>query len=132
MPLPTRQHEGWTTNIVELMRRCGFHVRAWREARIYIDGYGRDISAYLEPPSEPGAAPLDNCPLIVRSNWRAPNHNGLRCKGVKHQMLTDLFKAELILTPPPDDWRHVLLDDRAGKHRVIRPLSQTESVISAE
>lgn len=123
MPLITRQHEGWTAHIVELMRCCGFHVRVWRAARIYIEGYGRDISAYLEPPIEPGAAPLDHCPLIVRSNWRAPNHNGLRCKGVKHAMLTDLYRAELISEPPPAHWRDVPLDARETT-RSIRPLSE--------
>lgn len=123
MPINPRQSEDWTTQITDLMRRCGFYVRAWRGARLYIDGYGRDISAYLEPPIEPGAAPLDNCALIVRSNWRAPNHNGLRCKGVKHAMLTDLYRAELISEPPPAHWRDVQLDTREAK-RSIRPLSE--------
>lgn len=123
MSLPQNQSNDWTTQIADLMHRCGFHVRAWRGARLYIDGYGRDISAYLEPPIEPGAAPLDHCPLIVRSNWRAPNHNGLRCKGVKHAMLTDLYRAELISDPPPAHWRDVPLDTREAK-RSIRPLSE--------
>lgn len=123
MSLNPNQSNDWTTQIADLMRRCGFQVRAWRGTRLYIDGYGRDISAYLAPPIEPGAAPLDHCPLIVRSNWRAPNHNGLRCKGVKHAMLSDLYRAELISVPPPAHWRDVPLDTREAK-RSIRPLSE--------
>lgn len=91
--------------------------------RLYISGYGRDIKAYLCIADEGGPLPADGCSLVVTSNWSAPRYNGLRCKGVKHAILEDLFAARLISTPPPLRWQDVELDAPQAKRPVIRPFA---------
>jgi len=99
---------------------CGFNVRRWKGERLYLSGYGRDISAYLETAAPPGPAPADGYRLVVTSSWRAPRHNGLRCKGVKHALLCDLFAAGLIGAPPPPSWQDVILDAPQSERPAIR------------
>jgi hypothetical protein len=87
----------------------GFRAKVYRETRIYLGGYGRDISAWLEKETS-GALPADGSVLHVRSSWRS-QHNALRCKGVKHAILLDLHAAGLLSVAPPDDWRRVTLEE---------------------
>lgn len=101
--------------LAEHMVRGGFRAKLYAGNRIYIAGYGRDISAWLTPPASPTASiaslgSADGLFLHVRSSWRSP-HNGLRCKGVKHAILTDLHAAGFLSSPPPGDWRRVALDE---------------------
>lgn len=112
----------WLAETAALMTRCGFTVRPWR-SRLYLDGYGRDISAYVEMALEPGAAPLDGAMLTVVSNWRS-RHNGLRCKGVKHAILSDLYRAELVSEAPPAHWRDVPLERAKETRPIVRALSE--------
>ena len=105
------------------MSACGFNVRLYRDRRLYISGYGRDIKAYLEPCDHNGPLPADGYALHVASTWRAPQFNGLRCKGVKHAILEDLFAARLISTAPPTKWQEVELDTAQGKRPTIKPFA---------
>lgn len=107
--------------LVEALTYCGFACRVWREQRVYLHGYGRDITAYLEPCDDDGLRPADGAGLDVRSNWQAAKHNGLRCKGVKHAILKDLWAARLISEPPPEKWQDVVLVEPRPAGRAIRP-----------
>lgn len=89
-----------TTQIEALsaaMNAAGLTTKAWKGTRIYVNGYGRDISAYItidEPESEAVEGRLfDGCALRVYSNcdsqsgaWRAN-----RAKQVKHDIMTTLY-----------------------------------------
>lgn len=103
------------------LKYCGFECRVWRDQRVYLHGYGRDITAYLEPFGDEGLALADGARLDVRSNWQAAKHNGLRCKGVKHAILKDLWAARLVTTPPPEKWQDVMLVEPRPDGRAIRP-----------
>jgi hypothetical protein len=92
---------------------AGFRAKRYGEARIYIGGYGRDISAWLESDAA-GVLPVDGATLHVRSSWRSP-HNALRCKGVKHAILSDLHAAGLASVAPPEDWRQIRLDEQRSR-----------------
>jgi hypothetical protein len=95
--------------LFQRMKLSGFRVSLWRERRIYVQGHGRDIRAYIEPvPDMPNA---DGARIVVESTWRSPQ-NALRCKSIKHAILSDLFEAELLTTPPPESWRDVRSSDR--------------------
>lgn len=91
------------------MAAFGFRVRCWKSRRVYVQGYGRDVTAYIEP-SDASATTADASRIIVSSNWRSP-HAGLRCKGIKHALLRDLYAVGLLSERPPDDWKQVSLDD---------------------
>lgn len=101
--------------LAEHLVRGGFRAKLYGVNRIYIAGYGRDISAWLtsptsQAPSVASPSSADGLFLYVSSSWRSP-HNGLRCKGVKHAILTDLHAAGFLSSPPPGDWRRVMLDE---------------------
>lgn len=107
--------------LAAIMTSCGFSVRVWRGQRVYLDGYGRDINAYLAPLDLDSAFPADKAKLVVRSSWQAHRYNGLRCKGVKHAIWKDLFQACLVSAPPPERWQDVPLADDAPVARTLRP-----------
>lgn len=94
----------------------GFRVRLWQERRVYVSGYGKDISCAIEPVA--GDRTLDKAVITVRSTWRSP-HAGLRCKGVKHTLLWDLYALGLLTETPPRDWQAVKMDERPVVTRVI-------------
>lgn len=96
--------------LASILSACGLSVRLWKGQRLYLSGYGRDIKAYLSPQSGDGPLPADGYALTVTSSWNMPRYNGLRCKGVKHAILEDLFLAGVISTPPPADWKQVALE----------------------
>jgi len=91
----------------QILSACGFNARLWKGSRIYLSGYGKDIKAYLQEGALRGPLPADGYELTISSTWRMPQYNGLRCKGVKHAMLEDLFAARLISAPPPARWQDV-------------------------
>lgn len=99
----------------QVMTAAGFRVRLWRDTRIYVYGYGRDITACVEPVD---AETLDRARIEVTTNWRSA-HATLRCKGVKHALLSDLFEAGLMAAPPPDHWREVRIEERPRIKRVV-------------
>lgn len=107
--------------LAEALTYCGFQLRVWRDQRVYLQGYGRDITAYLEPRACDGQRLADGARLDVRSNWQAAKHNGLRCKGVKHSILKDLWAARLISEPPPEKWQDVMLSEPRPDGGAIRP-----------
>lgn len=107
--------------LAAIMTGCGFSVRLWRGRRVYLDGYGRDVSAYLEPLAADPSFPADAAKLVVRSSWQAHRYNGLRCKGVKHAIWKDLYEAKLISAPPPERWQDVAVTDEAPGRRTLRP-----------
>lgn len=113
-------------SLSEIMSACGFNVRLYRDSRVYISGYGRDIKAYLAPCDGVGPLPADGYALHVASSWRAPQFNGLRCKGIKHAILEDLYTARLITLAPPAKWQEVELDASHGKRPTIRPYETGE------
>jgi hypothetical protein len=105
-------------NAVDLAARltaAGFKVRLWRDRRVYIQGYGRDIRAYIEPGA---STTLDDARIDITTSWRS-HHATMHCKGVKHALLSDLFDAGLLDTPPPDHWRLVRIEDRPRIKRVV-------------
>jgi hypothetical protein len=97
------------TRLAAFLEARGFRVRLWRERRVYVSGYGKDVSCAIEPVAD--AKTLDDAVITVSSTWRSP-HAGLRCKGVKHTLLWDLFALGLLSQKPPRDWQAVKLDDR--------------------
>jgi hypothetical protein len=96
-------------SLAAMLLAHGFRAKAYHGSRVYLDGYGRDVKAWLEPGAS-GELPADGAFLHVRSSWRS-HLNGLRCKGVKHAILTDLYAAGFLSSPPPEDWRRVRLDE---------------------
>lgn len=112
---------GVVDELARILIACGFDARAWRGQRIYLGGYGRDITAYLEPRDLSAEFPADGARLDVRSSWQAARYNGLRCKGVKHEILKDLWRARLISSPPPERWQDVSLADAPVVRPPIRP-----------
>ncbi|MBL8558141.1 MAG: hypothetical protein JNM47_05435 [Hyphomonadaceae bacterium] len=96
-------------DLAAILSACGLTVRLWKGQRLYLSGYGRDIKAYLAPQGD-GPLPADGYALTVTSSWNMPRYNGLRCKGVKHAILEDLFLAGVISAPPPADWKQVQLE----------------------
>ena len=111
---------GTVDDLTRALTYCGFHVRPWKGERVYLAGYGRDIKAYLTPDATKGVLPADGWHLTVTSSWRMPRYNGLRCKGVKHAILTDLFVAGLISAPPPPRWQDVDLEAPLSRRPTIK------------
>lgn len=108
--------------VAKAMTAAGFSVRLWRDTRIYVHGYGCDITASIEPLE---GATLDAARIDIKTSWRSP-HATLRCKGVKHALLVDLFDAGLLAAPPPDHWRQVRVEDRP---RIKRITLTTSSIV---
>lgn len=107
--------------LASILSVCGLSVRLWKGQRLYLSGYGRDIKAYLAPQGGDGPLPADSYALTVTSSWNMPRYNGLRCKGVKHAILEDLFLAGVISTPPPADWKQVALEAPHAARQPIIP-----------
>lgn len=104
---------------------CGFRVRLWKAKRLYLSGYGRDVRAYLEADTSAGPSPADGYRLVVSSSWKVHQYNGLRCKGVKHAILEDLYVAGLLSKPPPARWQDVVLDAPQAARPAIIPYAPT-------
>lgn len=132
-----RQQESKTSTtpleeLADILSACGLSVRLWKGQRLYLSGYGRDIKAYLAPRSGGGPLPADSYALTVTSSWNMPRYNGLRCKGVKHAILEDLFLAGVISTPPPADWKQVELEaPHAVRNSIIPHASALPKVAHA-
>ena len=100
------------TAFAERLCACGFQARASRSAkgeeRIYLSGYGRDITAMLRITAEVFAGSIPHfapAQLIVTSSWkRGTLLNTQRCKGVKHAIWKDLHTAGVMPERPPERW----------------------------
>jgi hypothetical protein len=111
-----------TTQIEALtaaLNAAALPAKAWKGKRIYLNGYGRDISAYItldDPDREAVEGRLfDGCALKVYSNcdsqsglWRAN-----RAKQVKHDIMTTLYGDGQGVTgylgPICESWQAVIL-----------------------
>ena len=68
-----------TTQIDQLtnfLNDNGFKARPWREFRVYLNGYGKDIKAYIEldePTAELGDSTI--CSTAARSEFLATRRN---------------------------------------------------------
>ena len=95
---------------------AGFDAKIWKESRIYINGEGRDIKAYItfdEPMSALGdeETPLFfGCSLKVFSDC-AQDRVWLvnRAKQVKHGLMGRLHDAGIVTTTPCERWQDVIL-----------------------
>jgi hypothetical protein len=100
------------------LTEAGFDVKIWRDQRIYFNGYGRDIKAFVRF-DDPGAS-ADECggplglwsgaALDVRSDAnqaRAWLVN--RAKQVKHSIMERLVEMEVYPGPVCERWQDVLL-----------------------
>jgi hypothetical protein len=99
------------------LQEHGFTVKAYQGFRIYLNGYGRDISAYIvldDPDEEAETGRLyDGCALKVFSNC---NNQGAkwrinRAKQIKHTIMTSLYESGIVayLGPICESWEDVIL-----------------------
>jgi hypothetical protein len=104
-----------TTQIEALaaaMTAAGFKAKAWKGQRIYINGLGRDINAFvaLDTPDEPASDNLfSGCALKVFSDAAQPGAWRInRSKQVKHDLMQQMQRAG-IASGVCEDWRDVIL-----------------------
>ena len=108
--------------IAEILAEKGFDVKPWQD-RIYFNGLGRDIKAFLQIDSDISQQDIADVELSISTISRAA---GLslkvfsdcqqqsrkwrinRCKEIKHALLLGLQKAGYC-TDVPADWRDVIL-----------------------
>ncbi len=102
----------------QALKDAGFNVSIWQGRRIYFNGEGRDIAAYIEfdgpvDPARPETPLLSGCDLKVFSNsetqglaWRIN-----RAKQVKHDLMLRIFAAKISDVKPCERWRDVILHD---------------------
>lgn len=91
---------------------AGFKTGLWKGIRIYINGYGKDIKAWIEfdyPFSTDFSNPYDGCSLRVFSNT-SQHKNWLiaRAKKVKFKIMNDMKEAGII-TEVCSRWKDVNL-----------------------
>ena len=100
-----------------LKNRTKLQANIWKDRRIYLNGFGRDIKAYFhwdfETQSEPHHPQEDLftfSTLSVFSNCQTQTHKWRvnRAKQVKHGILMDLKNAGL-LESCPENWEDVIL-----------------------
>ncbi len=104
--------------LTEALNANGFSAKIWKGSRIYLNGYGKDISAYItldwpDAPATDGRL-FDGCALKVFSNadqtgaWKVN-----RAKQVKHNIMTALYDEGNGITgyfePPCATWQEVIL-----------------------
>lgn len=94
------------------LNESGLKAKAWKEWRIYINGFGKDIKAYFqldEPLSDEPVDLLDGVALKVFSNAnQSYNWKLNRSKQVKHKIMTKLAEAGVV-DQACDTWQEVIL-----------------------
>lgn len=98
--------------LTEKLAAAGLKARAWQGRRIYINGLGRDISAFValnQPDAPAGDNLFDGCALKVFSDasqpgaWRAN-----RAKQIKHELMQQMNSAGIV-GEVCSDWKDVIL-----------------------
>ena len=107
--------------LTDILCRHGVKARAWKARRIYINGHGRDISAYIElDEPERDVADLDNwggpgvppdtgcfegCALRVFSNAQQGQSWLInRAKQVKHDLMGQIATAMIAEGASAEVW----------------------------
>lgn len=98
------------------LNAAGLDAKSWKGQRIYLNGLGRDISAYItldEPASEaePGSL-FSGCALKVFSNAEQDRQWLInRAKQVKHGLMERIHGAGITASPgaPCATWQEVIL-----------------------
>jgi hypothetical protein len=104
--------------LAEQLTEAGFDVKIWRDQRIYLNGYGRDIKAFIrfDHPTIPAAECDDElglwagAGLDVRSDANQTQQwLTNRAKQVKHSIMERLVEMEVYPGPICERWQDVLL-----------------------
>lgn len=106
--------------LTDALNHAGFDAKAWKNSKIYLNGYGKDISAYIDlddPLDEDFDEDKlwDGCSLKVYSNcesqpgkWRVN-----RAKQIKHGIMQLLYSEGRGITAYLGDvcenWQDVIL-----------------------
>ena len=91
----------------------GFDAKIWKD-RIYLNGYGKDIKAFItfDAPFEVSEEDI-MAGTKVNVYTNAPNVDGKwainRRKQVLHTIAEELYETEIIKVEPPEDWREMIL-----------------------
>ena len=80
------------------LKAAGLNAKAWKGCRIYFNGYGKDIKAFIEldqPESTDFEYAYQGCALKVYTN--AENVSGKwainRVKPIKHELMKAIYAA---------------------------------------
>ena len=82
------------TQLAKVLSDYGIRANVWKNARVYINGYGRDIIAWIgfDDPTQgldDGQPLYDGCRLRVFSHAAQPRNWLInRAKQVKHEIMT--------------------------------------------
>lgn len=100
------------------LTEAGIKASAWRNQRIYLNGHGKDIKAFItfDDPMTPEAectGPMglfSGCALKVYSD-AAQGQQWLvnRAKQVKHGIMESLVEAEIVPGPVCESWQDAIL-----------------------
>jgi hypothetical protein len=101
--------------LLKLLTEAGFTANIWRGSRIYLNGYGRDIKAWIEidDPDAPFEedAPYAGCNLKVFSDCEQSRKWLInRAKQVKHEIMWELHNTKItsyVMGEPCKNWEDV-------------------------
>ena len=83
--------------LTEAIKSSGISAKAWKESRIYLSGFGKDITAYItldEPLSETFEHLFGGCALKVFTDCnQGANWKMNRYRQVKHSIMMTLDEA---------------------------------------
>ena len=100
----------------------GFSAKQWKLGRIYLNGYGKDIKAFIEmddPDTEDFETVYDGCQIKVYSNANQ-HYNWIknRQKQIKHSIALKLDDSGLLKqvsdsynqkhSPAPENWQDMI------------------------
>lgn len=97
--------------LAAVLKEKGFSCSIWQNSRIYLNGYGKDISAFItfdDPTEEDFQNPYSGCCLKVFTKTEAPKSWRVnRCKQVKHKIM--LGMGYIVGSEPCERWEDVIL-----------------------
>ncbi len=100
--------------LCEKLNESGFEAKIWRNERIYLNGYGRDIKAYFllfdpeDVPPDSDWALLDGVVLKVSSHGdKSAKWLLNRAKQVKHAIMLDVHACGVGAEHPCESWQEV-------------------------
>lgn len=83
--------------LTQALNESGISAKSWRDSRIYLSGFGRDITAYItldEPLSETFEHLFGGCSLKVFTDCeQSQNWKMNRYREVKHKIMITLDEA---------------------------------------